>query len=156
MMWMMREKRMEQSQGGMETLIGQGCRIEGNVVFQGGLRVDGQIVGDVRAEPEGSGYLVVPPQGRIEGEVRAARIVVSGAVVGNLHASDRVELLARASIIGNVYYASLTMQAGCHVIGKLSPADAPNSPEDRAALAAAAGAQGYNLKLLIQKAGAFT
>ena len=104
----------------------------------------------------GTGYVIVPPQGRIEGDVQAAHIVVSGQVVGNLHAGDRVELLARARIIGDIAYAAMTMQAGCSVSGKLWQADEPNIPADHAPLAAASGARGYNPKLLIHKAGAFT
>ena len=152
----MRDKRSDNGQYVIDTLIGRGCRIEGNVAFQGGLRVDGHIIGDVRAEPEGAGYVIVPPLGRIEGEVRAAHIVVSGQVVGNLHASDRVELLARARIIGNITYAAMTMQAGCSVSGKLLQVDEENIPSEHAPLAAASGARGYNSKLLIHKAGAFT
>lgn len=152
----MRDKRSEDGHGGIDTLIGRGCRIEGNVVFQGGLRVDGHIIGDVRAEPQGAGYVIVPPQGRVEGEVRAAHIIVSGEVVGNLHAADRVELLARARIIGNITYAAMTMQAGCSVAGKLCQVDQSNIPAEHAPLSAASADRGYNPKLLIHKAGAFT
>ena len=153
---MMRNKRIEHEQDGIDTLIGRGCRIEGDLVFRGGLWVDGHIIGNVRAEPQGAGYLIVPPQGRIEGDVCARHIVVSGEVVGNLHASDRVELLARARIIGNVSYGGMTMQAGCSVIGRLLQVDESNIPDERASLSAAPRARGYNLKLLIYKAGAFT
>jgi cytoskeletal protein CcmA (bactofilin family) len=153
---MMRNKRIEHEQDGIDTLIGRGCRIEGDIVFRGGLWVDGHIIGNVRAEPQGAGYLIVPPQGRIEGDVCARHIVVSGEVVGNLHASDRVELLARARIIGNVSYGGMTMQAGCSVIGRLLQVDESNIPDERASLSAAPRARGYNLKLLIYKAGAFT
>jgi len=152
----MRNKRIEHEQDGIDTLIGRGCRIQGEIVFRGGLWVDGHIIGNLRAEPQGAGYLIVPPQGRIEGDVCARHIVVSGEVVGNLHASDRVELLARARIIGNVSYGGMTMQAGCSVIGRLLQVDESNIPDERASLSAAPRARGYNLKLLIYKAGAFT
>ena len=153
------DKRSDKVLDGIDTLIGRGRRIEGNLVFRGGLRVDGHIVGNVRAEPQDAGYLVVPPEGRIEGEVRAGHIVVSGQVEGDLHAAGRVELLARARIIGNVSYASMTMQAGCRVSGKLWQVDEPNIPDKDAPLPAAPGVRGYNPdipKLLIHKAGAFT
>lgn len=153
---MMRNKRIEHEQDGIDTLIGRGCRIEGDIVFRGGLWVDGHIIGNVRAEPQGAGYLIVPPQGRIEGDVCARHIVVSGEVVGNLHASDRVELLARARIISNVSYGGMTMQAGCSVIVRLLQVDESNIPDERASLSAAPRARGYNFTLLIYKAGAFT
>ena len=143
-------------QCGIETLIGQGCRIEGTVVFQGGLRVDGQIIGDVQADPAGAGYLFLPAEGRIEGDVRVSALVVGGEILGNLHVAGRVELLARARIIGDISYASIKMRAGCSVTSQLRPFDELNIPEAHASLPAAKGVQGYNPKSLIHKAGAFT
>ena len=143
-------------QYGIETRIGQGCRIEGKLVFWGGLRVDGEIIGDVLADPAGAGYLILPAEGRIEGDVRVSAVVVGGEVLGNLHVSGRVELLAHARIIGDISYASIKMRAGCSVTGQLKPLNELNIPEAHASLPAAQGAQGYNLKSLIHKAGAFT
>ena len=80
---------------GIDTLIAQGCRIDGDLVFRGGLRVDGQISGDVRSETGGVGYLQVTRSGEIRGEIRVAHVVIDGRVIGNLHIAGRVELLAR-------------------------------------------------------------
>ena len=106
---------------GIDTLIAQGCRIDGDLVFRGGLRVDGQVSGDVRSETGGVGYLQVTRSGEIRGEIRVAHVVIDGRVIGNLHIAGRVELLARARIIGDVHYASLGMQPGATVTGQLFP-----------------------------------
>ena len=140
----------------IETLIGQGCRIEGKVIFQGGLRIDGQIIGDLEADPAGTGRVILRADGRIEGDVRVSSMVVDGVVLGNLHVSDRVELLARARIIGDISYNSIKMRAGCSVTGQLKPFNELNIPEAHESLPAAQGPQGYNPKILIHKAGAFT
>ena len=140
----------------IETLIGQGCRIEGKVVFQGGLRVDGQIIGNVEADPAGAGHVILPAQGRIEGDVRVSSMAVGGEVLGNLHVSGRVELLACARIIGDISYSSIEMRAGCSVAGQLKPLSELNSPEAHASLPAVQVPRGYNSKILIYKAGAFT
>lgn len=76
-------------------------------------------------------------------------------LVGNLHTSDRVELLGRTRIISGIPYAGTVVQAGCSGPGKLMQARESNSPEEHAALSAAPSARGYNPKLLIHKAGAF-
>ncbi len=139
--------------GAVDSLIGCGCRVEGAVVFRGGLRIDGQIAGDVLAEPMAGGCLMLSAAGRIEGDVRAENIVIGGEVIGNLHATGRVELLPRARIIGNISYASLSMQAGARVSGVLCPQDAAAWP---IGTPAALGASSYNLGPLVQKAGALT
>lgn len=138
---------------GVDSLIGSGCRIEGAVVFRGGLRVDGQIAGDVLAEPASGGCLMLSSLGQIEGDVRAEHIVIAGEVIGNLHATGRVELLSRARIIGNISYASLSMQAGARVSGALCPQEAGAWP---IGAPAALGSNRYNLGPLVQKAGALT
>lgn len=143
-------------QYGTETRIGQGCRVEGKLMFRGGLHVDGEIIGDVEADPAGAGYLILRAEGRIEGDVRASAVVVGGEVLGNLHVSGRVELLPHARIIGDISYASIKMRAGCSVTGQLKPFIELNIPDVHASLPAAQGAQGYNHKSLIHKAGAFT
>ncbi len=137
----------------VDSLIGQGCLIEGVVVFRGGLRVDGQIAGGVQVAADAEGSLMLSGHGRIEGDIRADHIIIGGEVVGNLHATGRVELLPRARIIGNISYASLSMQAGACVVGKLSPQGHPAMPAPAPAVFRASG---YNPEPLVRKAGALT
>jgi cytoskeletal protein CcmA (bactofilin family) len=126
----------------IDSIIGRNCSVEGSVVFRGGLRVDGHIRGNVMADPEDSGYLMLSSCGKIEGSVRVAKVVIGGAVAGNLHASDMVELKAGARIIGDVTYLTLAMRAGASVAGKLchQPGLARlNEQETRLELASAPG-----------------
>ena len=83
------EKWGGDGQHDIETRIGQGCRIEGKLVFQGDLRVDGEIIGDVQADPAHAGCLFLSAQGRIKGNVRVSAVVVGGEVleVNNLRTS---------------------------------------------------------------------
>ena len=107
----------------IDTLIGRGCHIEGQVLFNGGLRIDGQVSGDVSGRLPGQGYLVLASAGQICGDIRAAHVVIDGRINGNLHVSGRVELLSRARIIGDIHYASLSMQPGATVTGQLRPSE---------------------------------
>ena len=111
----------EKALWGIDTLIARECRIAGELVFRGGLRIDGQVCGHVRAEPVQEGYLVVAPSGLVRGDIRASHVVIGGQVLGNLHIAGRVELLARARIIGDIHYVSLGMQPGATVTGQLFP-----------------------------------
>lgn len=104
----------------IDTLIGSSTTIEGNVRFGGGLRLDGQIRGDISAEPGQPGILVISEHARVEGQVRAARIILNGQIVGAVYASERLELQPRARITGDVYYKELEMQNGAQVSGKLA------------------------------------
>jgi cytoskeletal protein CcmA (bactofilin family) len=104
----------------IDSIVGHTSTVDGTLTFRGGLRVDGRIRGDVVDEPAGSGYLLLSRSGRIEGNIRVARIVVSGEIFGNLHVSGMVKLRPSARIIGDVHYLVLAMQSGALVSGKLS------------------------------------
>ena len=112
-------KKPTKPQSRIDSLIGVGTRIEGNVVFTGGLRVDGEIRGNVRTAEGETGTLVVSEQARIEGEIRVSHLVVNGALVGPVHASDFLELQPRSRVSGDVHYSSLEMHLGAVVDGRL-------------------------------------
>lgn len=104
----------------IESLIGLSTRIEGSLHFQGGLRIDGQVIGNVIAESGTDSLLILSEKARIQGEVHGAHIVVSGEIVGSVFASERLELQASARVTGDVYYKALEMHGGALVDGKLT------------------------------------
>ena len=106
-------------QSRIDCLIGAGTSIEGNVVFSGGLRVDGVVRGNIIVEDGQPGTLVISEQARVEGEIRVPHIVINGAVVGPVHSSEYVELQAKANVTGDVQYNTLEMHLGAVVEGRL-------------------------------------
>lgn len=103
----------------IETLIGPRTRIQGDVVFDGGLHVDGRIDGNVTSDPAGGAVLSVSERGYIEGSVSAPTVLLNGVVHGNIDASGRVELGAKARVHGNVNYSILETAVGAQINGKL-------------------------------------
>jgi cytoskeletal protein CcmA (bactofilin family) len=112
-------KKPGKPQNRIDSLIGVGTRIEGSVIFAGGLRVDGEIKGDVRSAEGEAGTLVVSEKARIEGEIRVAHLVVNGTIVGPVHATEFLELQPRSRVAGDVQYSSLEMHLGAVVDGRL-------------------------------------
>jgi cytoskeletal protein CcmA (bactofilin family) len=106
-------------QNRIDSLIGAGTRIEGNVVFSGGLRIDGEVKGDVIAAAGQPSTVVVSEQARIEGEVRVTHMVVNGTIEGPVHVSDFLELQAKSRITGDIHYSSLEIHLGAVVEGRL-------------------------------------
>jgi cytoskeletal protein CcmA (bactofilin family) len=103
----------------IDSLIGAGTTVAGDVTFAGGLRVDGAIRGQVTAVDDQPATLVVSEQARIEGEVRVSHVVINGSVSGPVIARDYVELQAKARVNGDVTYRTLEMHVGAIVQGKL-------------------------------------
>ena len=103
----------------IDTLVGVETRIEGDLYFNGGLRVDGAIRGSVSEQNGTPSTLILSEHGKIEGAVTAAKIVLNGKVIGPVKSSHFIELQTKARITGDVYYKSLEMHTGAVIEGKL-------------------------------------
>lgn len=103
----------------IDTLIGQNTEVRGDIVFTGGLHVDGTIKGNVLASEESGSVLSLSDRGRIEGEVRVPNMVLNGTVVGDVYSDAHIELAPKARISGNLYYKLLEMAVGAEVNGNL-------------------------------------
>jgi cytoskeletal protein CcmA (bactofilin family) len=104
----------------IDSLIGISTSIEGNVNFKGGLRIDGNVKGNVVADSSEPSMLVISEHARVEGEVRVAHLVVNGEIQGPVFSSEFLELQPRARITGDVFYKALEMHGGALVSGKLT------------------------------------
>lgn len=103
----------------LDSLIGEQTVIRGDLLFAGGLHVDGSVKGSVVALNDGDSTLVVSERGLIEGEVRVPHVTIDGVVIGDVYALDSVELAAQARISGNVFYRRLEVAVGAEVNGRL-------------------------------------
>ena len=105
------------------TVVGTGTEIVGNLVFSGGLHVDGRIKGNVQAEPDSGSALTLSENGVIEGDIRVPSVVVNGTVVGDVHGVVKVELAPKAKVNGTVFYNLLEMAMGAEINGQLIHTD---------------------------------
>ena len=113
------KKKKPKQTAHIDSLIGQNTEIHGDVIFSGGLHVDGVIKGNVIAEQGEDSVLTLSERGTIEGEVKVPNVVVNGSVIGDVHAAGHVELATKARVHGNVYYSLIEMAMGAEVNGKL-------------------------------------
>jgi len=112
-------KQPSKPQNRIDSLIGVGTRIEGNVNFTGGLRVDGEVVGNVTALADEPSTLVLSEKARIEGEISVSHLVVNGEISGPVYVAEFLELQSRSRVKGDVHYNNLEMHLGAIVEGQL-------------------------------------
>ena len=103
----------------IDSLIGAGTIIKGDITFSGGLRIDGEVHGNVSAATEDSGTLVLSEHARIEGAVNVSNLVVNGTVNGPIRSTEFIELQSHARVTGDVEYRAIEMQLGAVVQGRL-------------------------------------
>lgn len=115
-MWGGKNKR---SAARIDTLVGQNTEIVGDLSFSGGLHVDGKVRGNVVATTDAHAIVSISEHGEVEGEVRVPNVLVDGVILGDVFASERLELAPNARVAGNVFYNLIEMAAGAEVNGKL-------------------------------------
>ncbi len=105
----------------IKSLIAHGSQIAGNMRFTDGLRVDGAVIGNLRASEDEPSILVISELASVTGEVHADHIIINGHVVGPVFASELLELQPKARIEGDVHYKALEMHQGATIAGQLRP-----------------------------------
>lgn len=106
----------------IRSLIAHGCEICGNYRFTDGLRIDGALVGDIRASDDSPSILVVSESASVTGAIHADHVIINGHVRGPVHAYRILELQPKARIEGDVYYRALEMHQGATIAGQMRPA----------------------------------
>lgn len=98
----------ERPQGEITTLLGRGSEFEGKLTFEGTVRIDGKLSGEIFSED----VLVVGEGAQVNAEIDVGVIIVEGNVTGNIRAKRAVELHAPARVKGNIETPSLYIDKG--------------------------------------------
>jgi len=125
---------LAKSQERFETLIGRQTEIQGTLHVVQSVRIDGKVVGNIEAPKDQAITVVIGPEGEIQGDVLASRVIVAGKVAGNIDAYERVELMTSALVQGDVKYGSIAVEHGARLLGLLLQVDAsqPQVRQDQA------------------------
>lgn len=107
-------------QARIDSLVGTGTKVVGDLTFSGGLRIDGEVRGSVVGGGDSPSTVVISEQAIVEGEVRVAHVVVNGTVNGPIYATESLELQPKARISGDVFYAAIEVHQGAVVEGRLA------------------------------------
>jgi cytoskeletal protein CcmA (bactofilin family) len=116
---MLFRKKASKPQTRIDCLIGAGTRIDGDVTFSGGLRVDGHVAGCIIGTGEGPTTLTLSEHAKVEGEIRVSHAVINGTVVGPVHVTEYLELQEKSRVTGDVHYVSVEIHLGAVVDGQL-------------------------------------
>jgi cytoskeletal protein CcmA (bactofilin family) len=118
----------KQKQPPIRSLVGEGTVIVGELRFTDGLRIDGEVQGDVVAFGDGNNILVISEKARVKGKVRGGHVIINGFVQGPVHSTELLELQPKAAIVGDVRYEVLEMHQGATIDGDMKPLKADERP----------------------------
>jgi cytoskeletal protein CcmA (bactofilin family) len=114
-MWSKKDKNDPYSMHGEEsfTFLGKGSQFKGIISFEGTIRIDGRLEGEIHTK----GTLVVGEHAVIEGDVSADVVISGGRVTGNIVASEKVQLLSTGVVVGTIKAPLLTVEEGVRFMG---------------------------------------
>lgn len=107
----------EASKGKVETILGNGTNLEGDLNTGGSVRIEGKIVGSIKAD----GDLFVGENGYVKDDVEARSVVIAGKVEGHVRALEKLEILASGKLSGDIQAASLKIEEGAVFVGSSKP-----------------------------------
>jgi len=110
---------MASSTNEINALLGRGSEFEGKLNFEGTVRIDGRFTGEI----DSNDVLIIGEGAEVDAEIRVSRVVVYGAIKGNVNAPGGISLHAPAKLVGSITTRSLTIDEGvifegsCHMQG---------------------------------------
>jgi cytoskeletal protein CcmA (bactofilin family) len=127
-MWS-KAKKAPAARGDLSAFIDEGSEIEGKYSFNGTVMINGKFRGEIAS----SDTLIVAEKGVVHANVRTGILIVSGEVVGDVAASERVELKAGARLIGDVESPIVVIEEGVMFEGhcRMTKAGASGPSSDR-------------------------
>jgi len=105
--------------GPAHTLISRTTEIVGDIHFSGELIIEGRVKGNIYAEDDSDALIRVAEKGAVEGEICVPSAIINGLVQGDVRSTSHIELAAKATVVGNVYYNLIEMVMGSEVNGNL-------------------------------------
>jgi cytoskeletal protein CcmA (bactofilin family) len=100
-----------------DTLIGAATRIEGRMVVNKSIRLDGTIEGSIESSLDNNVTVAIGSTGLVHGDVRAHRVLVNGQVDGNIYAREKCELHETSKVKGDIHYGLLGIEHGAEILG---------------------------------------
>jgi cytoskeletal protein CcmA (bactofilin family) len=107
--------------GEVNAYLGKGSRVTGKLNFEGTVRVDGQVEGEIAAQDT----LIVGESAIVNAQISGSSIIIKGRVTGDINARKRVEIRAPGKLFGNVTTPSLIIQEGVIFEGHCSMGGEP-------------------------------
>ena len=103
---------------GSSTLIEVGTLIKGEIIFDNELFIMGEVEGDLNSDSD-LAKLIVSKTGKVQGEIRVPNVVINGTIVGNVRASENLEISGTARVFGDLHYSTIEIKGGSLITGRL-------------------------------------
>jgi cytoskeletal protein CcmA (bactofilin family) len=98
------------------SVIGENSVFEGRFYVSGSILIEGKFDGEIKTED----HLTVGPTGKVKTDIYARRVTIGGTLIGNITASEEVDLLANGKVLGNIVTPKLNVEDGVLIQGMVT------------------------------------
>jgi len=95
-------------EGSLNSILGPGCKVKGNIELKGTIRIDGEFEGDIKCPDT----LIIGKSGLVKASVDVKNAVIGGKLLGNIQASNKIELQTGSHVEGDIQTARLVIDEG--------------------------------------------
>jgi cytoskeletal protein CcmA (bactofilin family) len=110
-------KKENSNSSEIKSILAEGLKIEGNVLSEGKIRIDGEISGDIKGD-----YIILGETSKIKGNIFSEFIVIMGTVEGNI-SSQEVEIKTTGKMRGDIVTRKLSIEPGASIEGTIRSGD---------------------------------
>ncbi len=122
-----KEAESTTGQGSLNSILGQGCKVKGDIELQGTIRIDGDFDGSIEC-PE---TLIIGKSGVVKASVKVKNAIIGGKLVGNISASNKIELQTGSHVEGDIQTARLVIDEGVFFEGNCKMGGKTTTSEQR-------------------------
>jgi cytoskeletal protein CcmA (bactofilin family) len=122
-----KEAETTTAQGSLNSILGQGCKVKGDIELSGTIRVDGEFSGSISC-PE---TLIIGKSGILKAEVKVKNAIIGGKLVGNIHATNKIELQSGSHVEGDIETGRLVIDEGVFFEGQCKMGGKGRTPEEK-------------------------
>jgi len=115
-------------QATLNSMLGQGCKIKGDIELQGTMRIDGQFEGSISCPDT----LIIGKSGIVKAEVKVKNAVIGGKLIGNISAANKIELQSGSHVEGDITTARLVIDEGVFFEGNCKMGSSPTGTNKEA------------------------
>ena len=111
-------------EGSLNSILGPGCKVKGNIELQGTIRIDGEFEGDIKCPDT----LIIGKSGVVKANVDVKNAVIGGKMLGNIQANNKIELQTGSHVEGDIQTARLVIDEGVFFEGSCKMGSQHASP----------------------------
>lgn len=108
-------------EGNLNSMLGTGCKVKGTIELQGTIRVDGEFDGEIKCPDT----LIIGKSGIVRANVTVKNAVIGGKLLGNIQASNKIELQTGSHVEGDIQTARLVIDEGVFFEGSCKMGQSP-------------------------------